>query len=177
VAHNDHRCNAHHFAAVLWLSLHREDGTDAGETIRLRLANGTLKIDGVVETFATNLFSRIEFIAKGGNDVVDASAVNIPLRIDAGAGNDQVIGGGGSDVLLGNAGNDTIFGGGGSDTLHGNDGYLSGGPGTDQLFGDTGNDQIVAADDAIDRIDGGAGFDRTMRDSTDLLSNVEGVLA
>jgi uncharacterized delta-60 repeat protein len=154
-------------------------GTDAGETIRLRLANGALKIDGVVETFATTLFSRIEIIAKGGNDAVDASAVNVPLRVDAGAGNDQVIGGGGGDVLLGNAGDDTIFGGGGSDTVRGGDGndYLSGGPGADQLFGDAGNDQFVAADAAIDQIDGGAGFDRAKSEPSDPLTSIEGVLA
>lgn len=154
-------------------------GTDVSETIRLRFADGILSIDGVSQTFARALFSRIEIDGKGGNDSIDASAAPTSVRIDAGAGNDSVLGGAYADVLLGNAGNDTIFGGGGADILRGGDGndYLNGGPGADQIFGELGNDQIFTLDKVTDSIDGGDGFDRVKSDVSDLLANTEGMLA
>jgi uncharacterized delta-60 repeat protein len=153
-------------------------GTDVAETIRLAVSSQKLSITGVNQSFATSLFSRIEIDAKGDNDTVDASRVNVPVRVDGGAGNDSILGGGGADVLLGNAGNDTIFGGGGADTLRGDDGndYLNGGAGADRVFGDAGNDQIFALDGVADQVDGGAGFDRVKSDGTDVLAGIDSVL-
>jgi uncharacterized delta-60 repeat protein len=154
-------------------------GTDAADIIRLKWRNGRASIDSVGAIFDGGTFGRIEIEAKGGDDLIDASGVAAPVRVDAGAGNDVVLGGSGADVLLGNAGNDTIFGGGGGDILRGSDGndYLNGGPGADQVFGDAGNDQVFGVDGAIDSIDGGDGFDRVKRDRGDLLSHTEGLLA
>jgi serralysin len=50
-----------------------------------------------------------------GNDVLTGNeAAN---RLDAGAGDDTLVGGGGDDVLIGAAGADTLTGGGGADTF------------------------------------------------------------
>jgi hemolysin type calcium-binding protein len=66
----------------------------------------------------------------GGNDVVDATALNdgiIQFSAD---------GGGGDDVLVGSAANDTLVGGSGND-------ILIGGPGVDQLDGGSGHNLIL----------------------------------
>ena len=71
--------------------------------------------------------------------------------INAGAGNDIVLGALGVDNLSGDAGDDSIYGGAGNDTLNGGDGAgrLDGGSGNDQLTGGLGNDELT----------GGAGSD------------------
>ena len=83
----------------------------------------------------------------GGNDTVDASALNagqIHLTIDGGDGNDTIIGSRGADVLLGGDGND----------------LLTGGVGNDQVFGGDGNDRMVwNQGDGSDLFEGGAGTD------------------
>ena len=75
----------------------------------------------------------------GGDDVLDASllsAVAIPLTIDGGDGNDDLIGGAGDDTLAGGAGDDTLVGGPGNDEL-------IGGPGLDVLDGGPGNNTLI----------------------------------
>jgi Ca2+-binding RTX toxin-like protein len=58
-----------------------------------------------------------------GNDEIDiSSAIKIKTILDGGAGNDQIQGGGGANVLLGNTGNDFLFGGSNRDVLIGGDG-------------------------------------------------------
>ena len=86
-------------------------------------------------------------VGGGGNDL-----------IDAGGGNDTVSGGAGNDTLLGGAGNDTLDGGTGDDLLTGNDGddvfVYSGGNDTisDLNFGSTGplDDGVTTNNDFID---------------------------
>ena len=54
----------------------------------------------------------------GGNDVIDASALDatqLKLTVDGGAGNDTIIGSAGNDLLAGGDGNDTVTGGRGND--------------------------------------------------------------
>jgi len=66
--------------------------------------------------------------------------------IDAGGGDDWVLGGNSADLLRGGTGNDTVFGGtdGWFDEIHGDQGndVLVGGGGGDDLFGGEGNDTI-----------------------------------
>jgi Ca2+-binding RTX toxin-like protein len=90
------------------------------------------------------------------------------------AGDDVLIGNGGSDVLYGSylGGNDTLFGGQGDDTLigcnsgenalygeSGNDLLLSFGAGADTLDGGVGNDTLGAGYGGIDTLIGGQGSD------------------
>lgn len=68
--------------------------------------------------------------------------ISMPAVIDAGSGNDEVIGGSGDDLIRGGSGRDFVSGGQGHDVI-------LGGSGHDVLFGDSGRDIIIA----------GAGFD------------------
>jgi Ca2+-binding RTX toxin-like protein len=86
----------------------------------------------------------------GGNDTIDASALAvgvIGLRIDAGDGNDTIVGSAGADVLIGGAGNDVITGGMGNDVAlmgDGDDKFIwNPGDGSDTVEGQGGNDTLV----------------------------------
>jgi uncharacterized delta-60 repeat protein len=157
----------------------RISGTTGNDTIRLGVSGGDMTVSGILQRFPRASFSRVEIAAGSGNDVVDASVATVPLTVNGGDGNDVILGGSADDSLLGGSGNDTVFGGRGADVLRGGDGndYLNGGLGGDSVFGDGGNDQVFAVDFALDRIDGGAGFDRVKTDFDDLASGVEGLLA
>jgi len=82
----------------------------------------------------------------GGNDTIDASAINagqINLVIDGGAGNDTIVGSQGADVLIGGDGDDLVIGGRGNDAA---------------LLGD-GNDLFIwNPGDGSDVVEGQAGF-------------------
>src|SRR5262245_9374047 len=66
-------------------------------------------------------------------------------QLDGGAGKDVIAGGLGNDTILGDAGNDVLTGGLGDDLLLGGDGNdtLDGGVGNDHLYGQAGNDTLV----------------------------------
>jgi Ca2+-binding RTX toxin-like protein len=90
-----------------------------------------------------------------GGDMFDESGETEAYYINAGMGNDTIlgglkndflVGGGGNDLLSGNDGNDTFIGGGGNDTI-------SGGDGDDQAIFN------ISADGA-DSVNLGAGDDR-----------------
>jgi Ca2+-binding RTX toxin-like protein len=94
-----------------------------------------------------------EVNAGGGNDrVVIAREVMVPVTLRGGAGNDELIGGSGSDSLLGNAGNDRLVGRAGADSLMGGEGddRLVGGSGNDLLRGGPGNDELIGGSGAND---------------------------
>ncbi len=107
----------------------------------------------------------------GGDDVGvvdyarydDANHGNLTIRLDApnlntGAaagdtyvGIEGLVGGAGSDTVVGNASANYLFGVGGNDNVYGQDGadYLNGGEGTNQLWGGAGSDTHI----------GGSGLD------------------
>jgi Ca2+-binding RTX toxin-like protein len=147
-----------------------------------------VEINGQTTTFSQSVIKGIVINGKRGDDhiTVDASVTNL-VGILAGAGNDTVQGGGGTnyiygergsdtitggagvdvitgdtgnDVINGGAGNDIIDGGIGDDTIHGDGGddQLAGGVGADTLNGDDGQDQL-RGDAGIDAIYGGDGND------------------
>ncbi len=85
----------------------------------------------------------------GGNDKIDASGLAAGvthLTIDAGDGNDIIIGSGEADVLIGGAGNDVITGGLGNDVAFMGDGddtfVWNPGDGSDIVEGQGGNDRL-----------------------------------
>jgi len=127
----------------------------------------------------TLTFSEVEnFVAGGGDDILDASADASGLGLSGGAGADTITGGlgadnidggSGADVVDAGAGNDTLFGGDGDDTLAGGDGddlidggtgddLLTTGLGQDTLVGGAGNDTLLNSD-GDDSLVGGAGND------------------
>ncbi|MFD1808196.1 calcium-binding protein [Gemmobacter lanyuensis] len=80
------------------------------------------------------------------------------------AGNDDINGGSGNDVLFGGAGRDTVDGNAGADRLLGDAGndVLNGGLGADTLVGGIGND----------RLNGGAGADQLTGGVTPMSSSL-----
>src|SRR5882724_3190316 len=78
-------------------------------------------------------------VGTAGNDRLVSPQRDV---IVAGAGDDHIIGLGGSDVICAGPGNDTITGGRGIDRIYGEDGddQISGQLGTDFIHGGSGND-------------------------------------
>ncbi|MEQ1844300.1 MAG: hypothetical protein ABL983_01830, partial [Nitrospira sp.] len=117
--------------------------------------NGVGPLGGVGSTRNTTVF------ANGGNDWVFMNASN--------AGNNQLFGGTGADLLEGALGNDRLYGEGGRDILIGLEGddvldggdqedALSGGLGDDVLDGGTGDDSLTG-NGGSDVLRGGLGAD------------------
>jgi serralysin len=81
-------------------------------------------------------------ITGGGNDIVYGTAGDNVIK--TGAGNDYLYGRDGNDTLYGEAGNDTLYGDLGDDKLYGGAGNdtLYGGFGDDYLDGGAGNDTL-----------------------------------
>jgi VCBS repeat-containing protein len=77
----------------------------------------------------------------GGNDLI-TDAYSGVSTINAGLGNDKVLGNGGNDKINGDEGNDYLFGGHGTDGINGGDGddVIIGGSGYDFLSGGAGAD-------------------------------------
>jgi Ca2+-binding RTX toxin-like protein len=80
---------------------------------------------------------------QNGDDQIDASAMNIPVEIYAGAGADKLTGGTSADILVGGSGDDKLIGGPGRD-------LLIGGRDADKILGDTDEDVLVGGYSAHD---------------------------
>jgi Ca2+-binding RTX toxin-like protein len=135
-------------------------GTDKAEKIALRLKAGdagTLQVDvgddaSADFSFKRKLVTRIAVAARAGDDVVRMDESNgaftdaIPTTIDAGAGNDTVLGGAGAETLLGGDGNDTLDGNCGNDRAllgAGDDVFVwDPGDGSDTIEGEAGADTM-----------------------------------
>jgi Ca2+-binding RTX toxin-like protein len=124
-----------------------------------------------------------------GNDFVNlVPALVTSRRVVGGAGNDQLYGHDGPDILMGGYGNDTCYGYGGDDYIigeAGNDlvrGYfgrdlVSGGYGNDVVYGDAGMDTVYG-DQGNDRLYGGADADQMYGgDNDDILVAIGGTQA
>jgi len=94
-----------------------------------------------------------------GDDLIDGGRAGD--RLEGGAGDDRMLGDAGPDGLYGGPGNDHVDGGASADRVEGNEGNdeLIGGSAPDILLGGDGDDQIRAADDSIDIVDCGPGYD------------------
>src|SRR5205823_3954282 len=66
--------------------------------------NLLINVSGRTQSFATVDVTRINILAGGGNDRVDAHATLKPIYVDAGSGNDTVTGSAADDTLTGGAG-------------------------------------------------------------------------
>ncbi|HEX8233166.1 MAG TPA: hypothetical protein VF559_07470 [Caulobacteraceae bacterium] len=85
-----------------------------------------------------------------GNDLLDTRFGRVVDTIDAGNGDDRVLGGDGADIVVGFNGADLLKGFGGEDDLSGGEGKdtLAGGLGDDLLTGGRNADRLVGGDGA-----------------------------
>jgi Ca2+-binding RTX toxin-like protein len=100
-----------------------------------------------------------------GADTIDAGAGNDTVLgqggddiIDGGADNDRLIGGGGDDIVVGGTGDDLIYGDSEANQLSDGSDTLYGGDGDDSLFGSSGDDYLNG-EAGRDRMFGGDGDD------------------
>lgn len=101
------------------------------------------------------LVAGFEVNAGEGDDTVSvSSAIELPVTMRGGPGNDTLIGGSGPDKLIGGDGNDKVAGRGGDDLLFG-------GPGSDELLGGAGNDVLHGG--STDVLLGGSGHNTVIR--------------
>ncbi|HEY2248001.1 MAG TPA: calcium-binding protein [Bradyrhizobium sp.] len=133
------------------------NGSDKAEKIKVINTGTTVNVTGTPEAVTivnaeanATATDHLTIQSQGGNDNIDASALAagvIGLTIDAGAGNDALIGSAGADTLLGGDGNDTVTGGQGNDFADlgaGDDTFTwNPGDGSDTVLGGTGTDTLV----------------------------------
>jgi Ca2+-binding RTX toxin-like protein len=102
----------------------------------------TVRQSGVVQHSDTVILIE-DVITGGGDDIVVGNAAD--NLIFGGAGNDKLYGGAGNDVLHGGPGHDYLSGGAGDDELHGGwgDDHYRGGPGNDLLVLSPGGTDLV----------------------------------
>ncbi|MCG6154527.1 cadherin domain-containing protein [Rubinisphaera margarita] len=90
-----------------------------------------------VDYFSTSGIESIIITTGAGDDLVGVSRrIQVPVLIDGGSGDDTLLGGRGSNVLVGGDGNDFLFGSSGDD-------ILIGGTGNDLLWGGGGQDVLI----------------------------------
>lgn len=126
--------------------------------------NGVLldTLTGATEAWTTHSYAvngagattALEFRAAGTSDSLGGFIDKVSVRsvddagndnLDGGSGNDMMSGGYGNDVLLGQSGNDSVDGGTGNDVVSGHSGFdtLLGGDGDDTLTGHSGADTLT----------------------------------
>jgi hypothetical protein len=144
-------------------------GTDQADTIvvardRRRASKVVVIVNGAGNKYLSRTIKTIRVDAGAGNDQVAVNAkrgtVSQRLVLLGGAGDDTLGGSLGNDDIEGDAGNDRLLGAGGNDSL-------DGGPGNDILFGARGDDTLLGGDDndtlsdgrGNNALDGGAGVD------------------
>ena len=105
------------------------DGTDAADVVSVNGSGGAATVGGLAAVItlagAEPALDGLEIRARGGDDVVDASALAgtvARLTADGGAADDILLGSAGPDTLLGGVGDDVLLGGPGADTLDGGPG-------------------------------------------------------
>ena len=101
-------------------------GTESADAISVRVSGArrlAVTIDDATHTFDAGRVVRIAITGGGGNDVLGLDgSVAIPADIDAGPGDDRLIGGARNDTLRAGFGNDTLDGGLGDDSINGDGG-------------------------------------------------------
>lgn len=155
-------------------------GSSGNDTIKLDIAGQTFKVSapGVNRSYTTSNIDRVYVFAGGGDDLLLASSMTVPISAYGGPGKDSLLtgkdsdfldGGAGSDTLRSGAGNDVLIGGDGNDVIRGDDGNdqmygqggdddILGGAGNDYMLGNAGNDSMLGGK-GNDEISGNAGND------------------
>ncbi|MEJ6398468.1 Hint domain-containing protein [Yoonia sp. 208BN28-4] len=133
-------------------------GLDAGNTMNVSIAGPVAR-----------LVVRYEDTQQTGDDgLIEVTDVYFDEPFDP-AGNDNIDGGAGDDIVFGDDGNDTLQGGTGADSLYGgagNDRIDDSGSDADYIEGGDGDDSVTAGTGA-DTIFGGAGNDNLRGEGND----------
>jgi Ca2+-binding RTX toxin-like protein len=155
-------------------------GTAGADTIRIT-DNGSgfsIVLNGKTYNRTNDAINSFRIQSGAGNDVIRFSGSTALIYtklhnvIEAGEGDDIIVGSSGVDAVYGNGGNDNILGGGGRDSIRA-------GSGADTVNGDSGNDNIegglghdvLRGGKGDDSISGGSGNDRIWgNDGNDLLT-------
>ena len=119
------------------------EGDDGVDTVTSTATAITLTNSGnsATLTIGTNV-DQVIVKTFGGNDNINLNAFTaLPTQIDAGDGDDTIVGSPQVDVIDGGPGNDTMNGGSGNDTLRGGDG-------NDRIDGDAGADVMIGGNDS-----------------------------
>ena len=167
----------------------RVNGDNGDNEITFDRVGGTLIVneDGRERAFDASDITFIDVDGNGGNDVIDLRDGRIRADVEAGAGDDTILGSAGRDTLEGDAGRDLIKGFKGNDKLEGSEGRdtvrggvgndkIEGGEDRDFLFGDAGNDVLESDEDGFrDFVSGGPGTDRAEVDNGTIDDEVDGV--
>lgn len=126
-------------------------GTNKADSINILGSAGNVAVTGlpsVVNISGAESTDQLTVDALGGNDTLNASALQTPIQLtlDGGAGNDQITGSSGADMLIGGDGNDVVNGGRGNDTAFlgaGDDTFVwNPGDGSDIVEGQDGKDTL-----------------------------------
>jgi Ca2+-binding RTX toxin-like protein len=126
-------------------------GTDQHDQVMVnQQGNGLFKVhanflpSGNFKTFPAAEIELIRIVLCNGDDHASiAGSIDIPAIIDGGPGDDLLIGGGGSNMILGGSGDDHIVGGGVRD-------ILIGGSGADRIIANGGEDILIGGRTAYD---------------------------
>lgn len=141
------------FASTLQLG-----GTSGADEIYVFVVGNYYQVSNndVITNYPINSVSGISIAGGNGNDDLEVNmAVNVPVSISGGNGDDIVFGGSGNDVLYGNDGLDYMRGKNGNDFVDAGNGAN----GTYSLtYGDNGNDTIYGGNQD-DKMYGGTGSD------------------
>ena len=154
------------------LTLRADASTAANLVVEFQGPKGTLRAAAgdVEQSVAAETVTAIHMIGGDGDDSIYVDPrIQLPATIMAGAGDDVIRGGYGSDavdagagddVVYGGRGLDRIYGGGGNDTIHGNPGadVLDGGDGDDRILGGDSDDAVYGGE-GLDTLNGGDGDD------------------
>jgi Ca2+-binding RTX toxin-like protein len=120
------------------------DGGAGFDTIKAAAANAAINVAALVsiEAISANGFTGISLVGSSLAEVLDFSGMTLTgiTVIDAGSGNDSVIGSAGSDIISLGTGNDNFSGGDGDDVF-----LAKASAGLDTVNGGNGHDIIVAA--------------------------------
>ncbi|MDC0175461.1 tandem-95 repeat protein [Planctomycetaceae bacterium] len=128
---------------------------DSSLSVFLGNGDDELTVVSLDDVFAGSLTLNGE----GGNDTIDASAIDVATKQNGSGGDDRLTGGVGNDTLNGGSGADALVGGDGNDRLQGQ------GSSYDSLSGGAGDDTLDGGD-GYDRISETADVDFTATDST-----------
>jgi hypothetical protein len=142
-------------------------GTAGNDNIKVNIAAGRIVVhlNSTIKTFTVGSVQQLVVNGNNGNDKINVVSPTPNTVINGGAGDDNIKGSGGADLISGGDGDDLVKGRKGADQIYGDagDDDLRGGDGNDTIGGD--DEDLLAASninstlEGNDKLNGGAGDD------------------